>query len=176
MEKSTNGIQTPLSEACEVVFKAIRNNDAYRMSWASNIAMAFVDAFNEEAGPFANLSSNQVTHIANKGADRFINLLTASGKTSTVRPYRKKPVEILAVQYNGINKPEIEEFVGQELEPVLESESAYIAGKGAPIFSLIIPTLEGQHKAMPGDYIIRGVKGEFYPCKPDIFALTYDKV
>ncbi len=40
---------------------------------------------------------------------------------------------------------------------------------------LIIFTLEGQHLASPGDYIIRGVKGELYPCKPDIFEATYEK-
>ena len=39
---------------------------------------------------------------------------------------------------------------------------------------LVIPTLEGDHLAEPGDWIIKGVKGEFYPCKPDIFAATYD--
>lgn len=40
--------------------------------------------------------------------------------------------------------------------------------------SLVIPTLEGDHHALVGDYIIKGVKGEFYPCKPDIFTQTYD--
>ena len=39
-----------------------------------------------------------------------------------------------------------------------------------------VPTLEGDHIASPGDWIIRGVKGELYPCKPDIFAMTYDPV
>lgn len=39
-----------------------------------------------------------------------------------------------------------------------------------------VETLEGGHIVTPGDWIIRGVKGEFYPCKPDIFALTYDPV
>lgn len=39
---------------------------------------------------------------------------------------------------------------------------------------LIIPTLEGDHRASIGDWIIKGVKGEFYPCKPDIFAMTYE--
>ena len=42
--------------------------------------------------------------------------------------------------------------------------------------SIIIPTLEGQHIASKGDYIIRGVKGEYYPCKPDIFEETYEKI
>jgi hypothetical protein len=41
---------------------------------------------------------------------------------------------------------------------------------------LVIPTLEGEHTASIGDYIIRGVKGEFYPCKPDIFMATYEEV
>lgn len=41
---------------------------------------------------------------------------------------------------------------------------------------ILIPTLEGNMKAYPGDYIIKGVKGEFYPCKPDIFEMTYEKV
>jgi len=39
---------------------------------------------------------------------------------------------------------------------------------------MLIHTLEGTHQANPGDYIIRGVKGELYPCKPDIFELTYE--
>ena len=88
--------------------------------------------------------------------------------------YRKRPVVIEAVQYNNLNKSEIESFVGKELKQELESETAYVAGKGRPIFSLTIETLEGNHKAMPNDYIIKGVKGEFYPCKPDIFEQTYE--
>ena len=42
--------------------------------------------------------------------------------------------------------------------------------------SVFIPTLEGTHEARPGDFIIQGVKGELYPCKPDIFEMTYEKV
>ena len=41
---------------------------------------------------------------------------------------------------------------------------------------ILIPTLEGNMRALPGDYIIKGVQGEFYPCKPDIFEATYDAV
>lgn len=88
--------------------------------------------------------------------------------------YRKKPVVIEAIQYNGANPTEINNFVGLELK--IESESAYIVGEGAPIKSLIIPTLEGDYKALPGDYIIKGVEGELYPCKPYIFEMTYEKV
>lgn len=89
--------------------------------------------------------------------------------------FRKKPIIIEAIQWNGnSNKREIDLFVGKELKAELESETAYVAGKGAPLFSLIIETLEGNHKAMPNDWIIKGIKGEFYPCKPDIFDKTYE--
>ena len=93
-----------------------------------------------------------------------------------VQKFRKKPVVIEAVQYNNLNRAEIEAFVGKKLNRELETETAYLAGKGTPKFSLIIETLEGNHKAMPNDYIIKGVQGEFYPCKPDIFEATYEAV
>ena len=79
-----------------------------------------------------------------------------------VKRYRKKPVEVLAVQFNGENKVEIQRFVGKYLDQTVKG--------------LIIPTLEGEHIASAGDYIIRGVNGEFYPCKPDIFQKTYETV
>lgn len=79
--------------------------------------------------------------------------------------YRKKPVEIEAVQFTGRNDAEIAEFVG---------EDGYDPDDTGP--SWIIRTLEGEMKAMPGDYIIKGVQGEFYPCKPDIFEQTYEEV
>jgi len=87
--------------------------------------------------------------------------------------YRKKPVVIEAIQWDGgaISKIEINRFVGKELEM-----------KAVPIFGsiedarLYIPTLEGVMEASIGDYIIKGIKGEFYPCKPDIFEATYDKI
>lgn len=90
--------------------------------------------------------------------------------------FRKKPVVIEAIQYNNINKYIIEEFMNTCLKQELESDTAYEAGVAAPITSLLIPTLEGVMKAMPGDWIIKGVNGEFYPCKPDIFEKTYELV
>lgn len=57
----------------------------------------------------------------------------------------------------------------------LESDAAHQVGKAPPVFSVTIKTLEGEMKAMPGDYIIKGVNGEFYPCTPDIFAKTYEE-
>lgn len=79
--------------------------------------------------------------------------------------YRKKPVEVEAVQWTGKNPKEIACFIGQWPFP-----SEY-----APTH-LVIETLEGLMHASVGDYIIKGVNGEFYPCKPDIFEKTYERV
>lgn len=82
--------------------------------------------------------------------------------------FRKKPVVIDAVQFTGNNLSECLQFIG------ISKDSADGCGvMGLPLF---IPTLEGDMRADVGDWIIRGVKGEFYPCKPDIFSLTYDLV
>ena len=90
--------------------------------------------------------------------------------------YRKKPVVIEAIQWNGKNTKEILEFMGQVVDL-----SNPIAQDRFEDFELSlkdgwkITTLEGGHIASINDYIIKGIKGEFYPCKPDIFHLTYDK-
>lgn len=76
--------------------------------------------------------------------------------------YRKKPVVIEAVQWQGNNWREITEW-GCKSAQTQDDE-------------LWIPTLEGIMKASVGDYIIKGVNGEFYPCKPDIFHKTYEKI
>jgi len=93
--------------------------------------------------------------------------------------YRKKPVIIDAIQWSGnSNKLEVETFVGRELKSELESETDYVAGKGALIFSLLIETKEGVMKAFKGDWIIKEPfptgDRDFYPCKPDIFEATYE--
>ena len=98
-----------------------------------------------------------------------------------IQKFKKKPVEIEAIRFNGnSNKQEIETFVGKELKSELESETAYVAGKGAPIFSLLIETKEGVMKAMRGDWIIKEPfptgDRDFYPCKNEIFVNTYDVV
>lgn len=90
--------------------------------------------------------------------------------------YRKRPLVIEAIQFNNLNKEEIEAFVGQKLKHEIESDAAYVAGAGPPVSSLTIPTLEGDVKAISGDYIIKGVNGEFYPCKPDIFRASYEEL
>jgi len=79
--------------------------------------------------------------------------------------YRKKPVIIEAVQWDGINFDEVCNFC-----PAIMGETYKADG------NLKIPTLEGEMIASPQDYIIKGIKGEFYPCKPDIFNITYEPV
>lgn len=78
--------------------------------------------------------------------------------------YRKKPVVIDAIQYIGTdeNKIELYHFMGRLTYYVDENED------------LVIKTLEGNMRANIGDYIIKGIHGEFYPCKPDIFEETYE--
>ena len=87
--------------------------------------------------------------------------------------YRKKPVVIEAIQWNGDNLNEIKEFVGESLDYSI-IDTAWKVGKGAPYVLMKIHTLEGDHECTKGDYIIKGVQGEFYPCKPDIFEQTYE--
>jgi hypothetical protein len=84
--------------------------------------------------------------------------------------FRKKPVVIEAIRYTGGNRREIQDFTGQECRAEPDEKT------NATGYPLVIKTLEGQHIASLGDWIIRGVKGEFYPCKPDVFAATYDTV
>ncbi|WP_306539354.1 hypothetical protein [Bilophila wadsworthia] len=88
-----------------------------------------------------------------------------------MQKYRKKPVVIEAVQWwrdghGNNNFAEVEALNGGSCRELLVNEDG----------DLIIFTLEGQLLASPGDYIIRGVKRELYPCKPDIFDATYEKV
>ncbi len=92
-----------------------------------------------------------------------------------IKQLTKRPVTITGVQWTGnVNQAEVEEFVGKKLEAVLESETAYEAGQGPPLFSLIIPTYEGDMKAMPGDWVLKGVEGEFYPCRSSVIEKSYD--
>ncbi len=83
--------------------------------------------------------------------------------------FRKKPVVIEAVQFNGVENDLQELFdltKGSTRELVVDALENY----------LTIQTLEGEMRADVGDWIIKGVQGELYPCKPDIFEQTYEKV
>ena len=93
----------------------------------------------------------------------------------SINKYKKKPIIIEAVQWNGYNLKEIEDFVGKHLEWWYSDDPN--KNPLDPFYTILkIETLEGDHLALGGDYIIKGVNGEFYPCKPDIFKKTYDLV
>lgn len=79
--------------------------------------------------------------------------------------YRKLPVEIEAFHFAGGKESAGEAFAFMDCPKAFWLDNGGIA----------IPTLEGTMIARPGDWIIRGVRGELYPCKPDIFAATYEK-
>ena len=94
--------------------------------------------------------------------------------------YRKKPVEIDAIKLSADSIFQVTEFINGK-KPSTMSDMAqdkwqdYIRLTRERGY-VIIETLEGNMHASFGDYIIKGVQGEFYPCKPDIFELTYEAV
>lgn len=92
---------------------------------------------------------------------------------SKAKQYRKKPVVIEALLYDGNNYVEVLRWTGLTPEQLLKGHKEPIH---KPEWWLTVPTLEGDHRVSLGDYIIKGVKGEFYPCKPDIFEATYEAV
>lgn len=87
--------------------------------------------------------------------------------------FRKKPVTIEAIQFTGEdNLKEVLEFAEKSQSITIPSRKPGVA----PTIFIAIPTLEGDMRASVGDWIIRGVQGEYYPCKPDIFEATYEEV
>lgn len=88
--------------------------------------------------------------------------------------YRKKPVVIEAIQWNENNLKEVMEFIESEFE--YEPNTHWYTNKFSYNGKLYINTLEGDMLVSKYDYIIKGIKGEFYPCKPDIFEATYEVI
>ena len=83
-----------------------------------------------------------------------------------IQKFKKRPVVIEAVQLTKDNANELALWCGATLTIMNRSNFFYV----------VIPTLEGSMCAHQNDWIIKGIKDEFYPCKPDIFELTYEKV
>jgi hypothetical protein len=111
----------------------------------------------------------------------------------SVQKYRKKPVVIEALQFDGTDEASeaIRAWAGKDAAVVDTDHIAHLWDYGAGCYilpsgkmihapykvrHLIIMTLEGEMLAAPGWWIIKGIQGEFYPCQPDIFAETYDAV
>lgn len=87
--------------------------------------------------------------------------------------YVKKPVEIEAFQYNGDLKGRDGKYCVPTWAAAADVNGVFVwRGQG----DLYIKTLEGDMLVTPGDYVIKGVQGELYPCKPDIFEMTYELV
>ena len=82
-----------------------------------------------------------------------------------INKYRKKPVIVEAVIWTGNNIDEVKELAKNAVEHIIFVDN-----------NLYIETLEGNMNVSIGDYIIKGIAGEFYPCKPDIFKETYETV
>ena len=95
-----------------------------------------------------------------------------------VKRYKTKPCEIEAVQWNGDNKKEVFDFCNEcEIRQRLRrTQKGRIEADYSIEEYLVIPTLEGDMEASIGDYIIKGLRGEFYPCKPDVFEKKYELV
>lgn len=84
--------------------------------------------------------------------------------------YCKRPVDVMAIRFMRSNFEAVRMFTAGQ------AKDLYIERCPNGKCTCIIPTLEGDHLASEGDFIIRGVNGEFYPCKPDIFWKTYELV
>lgn len=87
-----------------------------------------------------------------------------------IKKYQKQPIIVEAVLFTRDTFDEVKKFTNGLVEDI------YIPKCPDSKAQCFIPTLEGVHTATEGDYIIKGIRGEFYPCKPDIFAKTYCEV
>ena len=103
-------------------------------------------------------------------------------KPTTTRKYITKPVEIEAIQYNGHNIEAVKKFVDSSFVEKTETIEMPTPYKSVHDVNLIpytvycIRTLEGDMEISKDDYIIKGLKGEFYPCKPDVFEEKYELI
>lgn len=110
--------------------------------------------------------SKDLGKLGSHGAAAILDAMKIRGESQMIKRYRKKPVVISAAQYVGgeDNIAEILKFG--------EGKITYLTANK----TLKIDTLEGTMEASVGDFIIQGVHGEFYPCKPEIFVKTYEFV
>lgn len=88
-------------------------------------------------------------------------------KTKGVKNYTKKPVRVKAIRWDGENTDDVQEFIGKRVP------KQYSAIEKDKVVAMFINTLEGEMAVSIGDYIVKGVMGEHYPVKPEIFELTY---
>jgi hypothetical protein len=101
--------------------------------------------------------------VQRDGADR----CTSSSENPAPQQFRKRPVVIEAMQWQGTEASQ---------RAIVNWSGGIVSGWFDSTYYLVIRSLEGEMRADVGDWIIRGVQGEFHPCKPDIFAATYEAV
>ena len=89
----------------------------------------------------------------------------------SIRRFRKRPVVVEAFRLGHDPLPDMDWWGAR-----FPTNMVYFPGVSGKIRSLVIPTLEGNHQAVHGDMIIKGVVGEVYPCRHDIFLKTYESV
>jgi hypothetical protein len=92
-----------------------------------------------------------------------------------IQKFRKLPIVVEAIQWTGVNEREVFTFMFSGL-PLKVNSVTQKCGDEKQRQSLYIETIEGIMRADRGWWIIKGVEGEFYPCKPEIFAKTYERV
>lgn len=165
-------------------------DDVERVLLDALIVSAFVDDSGDDkldlTGPEPRLSEQDEAALAAIGPNVVAKVLADKGFTDVKERnnmnlrFRKKPVVVEAFQMtrarrmDNIDWPEwLHRAWNLERGAV---GSLYPAEMGTADETLVIGTLEGQHLVSWGDWIIRGVKGEIYPCKPDIFMLTYEPI
>ena len=91
--------------------------------------------------------------------------------------FRKKPIVIEALEWDGSHHRGMFEFLGGSSDQAISGYGNHFYIDHSKVEGgLILKTLEGEHKASIGDYVIKGISGEYYPCKPDIFKATYEQV
>ena len=122
-----------------------------------------------------------MSYIPNKCPDCGANLDPGEKcdckKLPGVKKYQKLPVVVEALEWTGQNHRAMYDFLTGRFDDYIRSTGQnFFIDHNVVQGGLVIRTLEGTHVANIGDFIIKGVKGEFYPCKPDIFKLTYQEV
>jgi hypothetical protein len=158
----------PISdEAVEAAAKSL-----FDLVWAKSPGMSKVP--HPDKPEFASVKAwfDKQARAALEAAAPFMEaVLTPSPDTAALRKFRKKPVEVDAMRWNG---------TPHAATPIIDwilnngGTARWHEHEDGRSTHIAIDTLEGVMSADIGDWIIRGVKGEFYPCKPDIFEATYD--
>lgn len=150
-------------------------HDTQMLSSIETELLTLIDTYQFELGECPGLSDDDRRNLIGginlkyKQIDWLHEMKEKIENKKSVMKFKKKPVTIEAVQWNGDNVSEILEFVNHSDIRITSYES-----EGVQKEELFINTLEGSMHASEGDWIIKGVHGEFYPCKPDIFEETYE--